>query len=72
MGTLRSDDSLGIKNVNRAIGLISKTTTLLIHHAFKYISLSSLLDCDVNLTNFTFYGGCKEATKNFFSISELG
>ena len=32
--TLRSDDSDGNENVNKAIGLITKTTILHVHHAF--------------------------------------
>ena len=34
IGTLRSDDGDGNENGKKAIGLISKTTTLHVHHAF--------------------------------------
>ena len=34
-------------------GLLSKTTTLHVHHTFLYISLASLQDYDVKLPNFT-------------------
>ena len=49
--------------------LISKTTTLHVHHAFFYISLSFLHDYDMKMSNFAFYGGRKQATtKVFFSF----
>ena len=35
------------ENVKKTIGLMSKTTTLHVHHAFLYISLLSLHDNDV-------------------------
>ena len=35
----RSKDADGNENVKKTIGLISKTTTLHVHHAFLYISL---------------------------------
>ena len=41
IGTLRNCD------VNKAIGLMSKTTTQHVHHAFLYISLLSLVNYDV-------------------------
>ena len=39
LGTLRSNDADGNENLKKTIGLISKTTTLHVHHAFLYISL---------------------------------
>ena len=64
---LRSDDGDGDGNGNatKAIGLISKTTILHVHHAFLYISLPSLQDYDEKMPNFTFYGGRKQATMKF-------
>ena len=47
VGTLRNYDSDGNEKVKRAIGLMSKTTTLHVHHAFLYISLLSLHNLDV-------------------------
>ena len=44
LGTLRSDDGDSNGNSTKAIGLISKTTILHVHHAFLYISLPSLHD----------------------------
>ena len=35
------------------------------HHAFLYISLPSLHDCGVKMSNFTFYEVRKQATTNF-------
>ena len=48
LGTLRNDYGDGNRNVKKAIGLMSKTTTLHVHHAFLYISLPSLHNYDVN------------------------
>ena len=70
IGTLRSNDADGNENVKKkqktkTIGLISKTTTLYVHHAFLYISLPFLHDYDVNMRNFAFYGGLKQAETKF-------
>ena len=43
-GTLRNYDGDGDGNVKKAISLVSKTTTLHVHHDFLYISLPSLHD----------------------------
>ena len=48
LGTLRNYDGDGKENVKKkTIGLMSKTTTLHVHHAFLYISLPSLHNNDV-------------------------
>jgi len=52
--TLRNYDGDGKENVKKAIGLMSKTTTLHVHHAFLYISLLSLHNYDVKWPNFKF------------------
>ena len=65
VGTLRSDDGYGNGNVTKAVGLISKTTILHVHHAFLYISLPSLQDYDVKMPNFTMYRGSTQATTKF-------
>ena len=44
IGSLSNDDGNGNENGKKAIGLISKTTTLLVQHAFLYISLPFLHD----------------------------
>ena len=46
--------------------------TLYVQHAFLYISLPSLHDYDVNMPNFTCYGGREQATTKFSFLSELG
>ena len=59
-------DGDGDENVKTAISLLSKTTSLYLHHAFfLYISLPVLHDYDVKMRNFTFYGGRKQATMKF-------
>ena len=65
LGTLRNQDGDDNENVNKAIGWISKTTTLHVHHAFLYISLPSRHDYDGKMPNFTFCGGRKQATVKF-------
>ena len=63
--SFRNDDGDGSENVKKEIGLISKTTTLHVHHAFLYISLPSLHDYDVKMPNFTIYGEREQVTTNF-------
>ena len=65
VGSFSNDDGDGNKNVKKAIGLFSKTTSLHVHHAFLYISLPLLHDYDVKMPSFTFYGGRKQATTKF-------
>ena len=65
LGTLRSEDGDGNENFKKAIGLISKTTVMHVHHAFLSISLPSLHDYDVKIPNFTFYRGSTHATTKF-------
>ena len=68
VGSFRNDDGDGSENVKKEIGLISKTTTLHMHHAFLYISLPPLHDYGVKLPNFTFYGARKQAKTSFFFL----
>ena len=65
IGALRSDDGDGNEEVKKAIGLITKTTILHVHHAFFYISLPSLYDYDVKMPNLMFYKGSTQATTKF-------
>ena len=53
----------GNENVNKTIGLISKTTTLHVHHAF--LPFSQDYDYDMKIPNFAFYGERKQATTKF-------
>ena len=66
LGSFSNDDGDGNEDVKKAIGLLRKTTTLHVHHAFLYISLPSLHDYDVKMPNCKFYGGRKQATTNLF------
>ena len=63
---LYNDDSGGDENIIKAIDLSSKTTSLQVHHAFLYLYLLSLHDYEVKKPIFTFYGGRKQATMNFY------
>ena len=66
VGSFSNDDGDGNEDVKKAIGLLRKTTTLHVHHAFLYISLPYLHDYDVKMSNYKFYGGRKQATTNLF------
>ena len=65
VGSFSNNDGDGNENVKKAIGLLSKTTSLHVHHAFLYISLLLLHDYNVKMPSFTFYGGRKQVTTNF-------
>ena len=69
IGSFSIDDGNCNQDDKKAMGLLRKTTTFHVHHAFLYISLSSLHDYDVKMPNCKFYGGRKQATTNlFFSL----
>ena len=55
----------------KAIGFISKTTTLHAHQALLYISLPSLPDYNMKVPEFTFCRGREHKTTTFFSFPEL-
>ena len=67
IGSFSNDDGNGNGNekAKKAMGLLSKTTTLHVHHAILYISLPSLHDYDVKMPDFTNYGGRKQETTKF-------
>ena len=69
--TLRSNDAYGNVNVIKTIGLISKKTTLHVHHTLMYISFPFLDDYDVKMRNFAFNGERKQQQRNLISLSEL-
>ena len=50
---------------------LTKQQLLQVHHAFLHICLPSLLDYDVKLPNFAFYGGPKHKRTIFFFFCEL-
>ena len=69
IGTLRFNGADGNENVKKTIGFTGKTTTLHVHHFFCTFLYPFLHDYDVNLPNFAFYGGSKQATMKFnFSL----
>ena len=67
LGSFSNDDGDGNGNENAkiAMGLLSKTTTFHVRHAFLYISLPSLHDYHMKMPDFTLYGGRNQATTNF-------
>ena len=67
VGSFSNDDGDGNENVKKAIGLLSKTTSLHVHHAFLYIFLPLLHDYDVKMLSFTFYRGRKTSDDKLFS-----
>ena len=72
IGTLRSNDADGNENVKKAIGFISKTTTLHVYHTYLYISFPSLHDYDVKIPNFGIMENVNKQRRNLISLSELG
>ena len=69
LGRLSNDDGEVNENGKEGIGLISKTTTLHVHHAFWYISLPTLHEYDVKMPIFTFCGGRKHNAMTFLFFS---
>ena len=66
---MRYNDVDSNENVKKTKGLISKTTTLHVHHPFLFISFLFFHDFDVKMPNFAFYGGHKQATTKFYFSS---
>ena len=58
----------GDENIKKAIRLLSKTTSLHVHHTFLYISLPLLHDYNMKMPSFTFYGGCKTSDDKLFFL----
>ena len=54
LGSFSNDDGDGKEDIQKVIGLLRKTTTLHVRHAFLYISLPSLHDYDVKMPNCKF------------------
>ena len=52
------------------MGLLSKKTTLHVHHAFLYFSLGSLHDYHMKLPNFTFVEDVNKQQRFFLSLSQ--
>ena len=70
LGSFSNGD--GNENVKKAIGLITKTTSLLVHYTFWYISLLSQHNQDVKFPDGTFYGGHRHTTTNFSFCFYMG
>ena len=66
-----NDDGEGNENAKKAIGLLSKTTTLHVNHTFLYISLLSLHDYDVKYLISRFTGDVNKRRRIFLSLSKL-
>ena len=64
-------DGDGNENVEKAIGLLSKTTSLHVHHAFLYISLPLLYDYDVKCLVSRFMEDVNKRRQTFLSLSKL-
>ena len=67
-GSFSNGDGDSNKNVQKAIGLLSKTASLHMLHAFLYISLPLLHDYNVKMPSFTFYGGRKTNDDKLFLL----
>ena len=68
LGTLRPSDVDGNENVKKTIGLISKQELCTCIMLFCTFLCPFLNDYDMNMPNFAFYGGRKQATtKLYFS-----
>ena len=59
----------GDENVKKAIGLLSKTTSLQVHHAFLYFSLPLVHNYAVEMPNFLFGGGREPKATTFLFFS---
>ena len=53
------------RELQKIIGLRSKTTTSHVHHTLFYISMPFMHNYDLKMPNFAFYGERKQATTNF-------
>ena len=65
-GYLKKDKTKKQTNRTKTTGLISKTTTLHVHHTFLYNSSPFLHDYDVKMPNFANCGERKQATTKFY------
>ena len=68
LGSFSNDDCDGNEDLKKAIGMMSKTTTLHVHHAFLYSSLLPLYDYDVKMLDSKLYGGRKQGMANFYFL----
>ena len=66
LGTLRSNDADGNENVEKTIGLISKTTNSHVHQTFLYFSFPFLHDYGMKMPSVASQGGRKQGTTKFY------
>ena len=71
LGSFSNDDGDGNEDVKKAIGLLRKTTSLHVHHAFLYVSLLSLHDCNVKMPNCKFMKDANESLFLFLNLSAV-
>ena len=71
LGSFSNDDGDANEDVKKTIGLLRKTTTLHVHHAFLYISLPSLHDYDVKMPNCKFTEDVNKRRRISFSLSKV-
>ena len=71
LGSFSNEDGDGNEDVNKAIGLLRKTTTLHVQHTFLYISLPSLHDYDVKMPNCKFMEDVNKRRRISFSLSKV-
>ena len=71
LGSFSNEDGDGNEDVKKAIGLLRKTTTLHVYHAFLYISLPSLHDYDVKMPNCKFTEDVNKRRRISFSLSKV-
>ena len=69
MESFSNNDGEGNEDVQKAIGLLSKSTTLHMHHVFLDNSLPSLPNCDVKMPNFKVFWRTSTSEDVFFSLS---
>ena len=68
LGSFSNDDGNGNEDLKKAPGMMSKTTTLHVHHAFLYSSLPSLHDYGLKMPDRKLYGGRKQWVTNFYFL----
>ena len=69
LGSLSNNDGDGNKNGKKAIGLDWRNNNFARASRFFVHFLALLLDLDVKMPNFTFYGGHEHKTTTFFFFS---
>ena len=71
IGSFSNDDGDGNQDVKKAIGLLRKTTTSHVHHAFLYISLRPSTTTTWKCLNASFMEDVNKRRRILFSLSKL-